>query len=115
MSEWMHEWMLLKIQDAHERAGAGAGRLSDHCLVILVSYFWWCFFKFCSVVLEKRRGCWLKKPCRHEDSPVLFCHFFPPFYFPLLSSTSASVKPLLSRWYDTKSFSFSPVAFCLGV
>lgn len=79
MNGRMNGWMdVTKNTDAHKArgAGAGAGRSSDHCLFFLrCRCLLLVFLSFCPVVLEKRRGC-SENPRRHEDSPVLFCHFF---------------------------------------
>lgn len=106
MDWWMDGWMMLKITDSHEQ---GLEQELDACLitVFIVSFFGLsllseknkhllCFF--CPVVLEKKRGC-IKNPCRHEDSPVLFCHFFPLFLLrlPLL------FPPPRSLWSNFKA------------
>lgn len=116
---WMHEWMLLKLTEAHH---GGLEQELDACLITVAFFFCVCeshvrkrwrlfvFFNFCPVVLEKRRGYW-KTPCRHEDSPVLFCHFFPLFSFwdslfksPSFPPPHALWSHFKSCWYDTTSF-----------
>ncbi|KAK5621152.1 hypothetical protein CRENBAI_013073 [Crenichthys baileyi] len=95
----MNGWMLLNLREAKMQ---GLEQEMDACL-ITVSYvlfyakvrkkmrFYLCF---CPVVLEKKEGL-EQKPCRHEDSPVLFCHSFPSCF-----TTFSSVKELQSCWYD---------------
>lgn len=78
MNGLMNGWLdVTKNTDAHER---GLEQELDTCLitvsVILVSVIWSCFYIFLSSCTGEKEGL-LRKPCRHEDSPVLFCHFFP--------------------------------------
>lgn len=86
MGWWVHEWFLLSPQ---ARAETGAGHLSDHC----------CFVVSVSCVLSSFTGekeGLLQKPCRHEDSPVLFCHILPLFWKSPFNPSSFSPFPLWS-------------------
>lgn len=93
VTSWMGGWMdgcYWNYRSPWERAAAGAGRLSDHCFscfCLFVSPFFMCkltkdalvcmFFSSCTGEKEGLH----QKPCRREDSPVLFCHFFPVLSF----------------------------------
>lgn len=83
-------WMLLKLRSLWARAEQEL----DTCL-ITVSCCFFCFL-FCFVRKKKLQLCfWLlffwssctgekerlhQKPCKREDSPVLFCHFSPLYF-----------------------------------
>lgn len=80
----MNGWMdVTKNTEAHEW-GLELEQELDACLITVSLCFFFLgvnilvvfFLSFMSSCTgEKERL--LRKPCRHEDSPVLFCHFFP--------------------------------------
>lgn len=110
MDWWMDGWMELKIW---ARVGAGAGRLSHHCLScvpgVRLSAVFWVFVQF---YRRKKERVVRKALSTWRQSGTVFSFFFQHFLLkrpllnPLPSSTWFSVKPLQIPRYDAKSFFF---------
>lgn len=106
---WMNGWILQNLQ--MPKNGKGWNRnWTPVWSLFLMCFFFYAKVKtkkciclcFCPVVLEKRRGLH-QKPCRHEDSPVLFLSIFPfssEFKHSSCPTTSSFVKELHRCWYD---------------
>lgn len=114
MSVWVNAWMdVAENTEAHMR---GPEQELDACLITVSFFFFYginVLVLFSSSCTGEKKGL-LRKPCRHEDSPVLFCHFFPwtPLllcaHFVLCEATSK-----LSVRHQVSSFFFLPCFYFL--
>lgn len=107
----MDGWMELKYKGSWGEGWGGLEQELDACLITVI--FFGCgllsgkndilYIRLCFKCLSRCNGekeGVLQKPCRHEDSPVLFCHFFLYFLLelPLWLPSSPPVLPLWSHF-----------------
>lgn len=100
----MGEWTGVTQNTEARRPEQELDTLSDHCFF----FFFFAFLLCCFVGFsDKNEGFRQRKPSRHEDSPVLFCHFLP--YLPLF------LHPILREATSELSVRRKVLFFCVCV